>query len=174
MSYQEFFQDYMQDIYARSEAESDFSEVVFTERVCDFLVDQAVLENYTSATYKKTGMGIRVDAYDFSEESDALTLIVTSFHHEPGSLTRTLMNTVFKRVTKFFEKSQNRSFFKSLDETDQGYGLARDIYLAGSGGNLRKLRFILISNALLSTSVDDKIAEQEIHGIPCSFYDMDL
>ncbi len=43
----------MQDIYARSAAESDFSEVVFTERVCDFLVEQAVLENYTAASYKR-------------------------------------------------------------------------------------------------------------------------
>ena len=57
MSYEEFFRDFMQDIYARSEAESDFSEVVFTERICDFLVEQAVLENYTVASYKKKIFG---------------------------------------------------------------------------------------------------------------------
>lgn len=174
MSYQEFFQDYMQDIYARSEAESDFSEVVFTERVCDFLVDQAVLENYTTASYKKTGLGVRVDAYDLSEDSDTLTIIVTSFYNKPESLTKTVINTVFKRAIKFFEKNLSDSFYRSLDESDQGYSLARDIYLTCSAGNLRKLRFILISNALLSKSVDDKIAEQTIQGIPCSFDVWDL
>ena len=174
MSYQEFFQDYMQDIYARSEAESDFYEVVFTERVCDFLVDQAVLENYTAASYKKTGMGIRVDAYDFSDDADTLTLIVANFHNQPESLTKTAINTVFKRGIKFFEKSQSDSFYRSLDESDLGYGLARDICLTCKAGNLRKLRFILISNALLSKSVDDRIEEQTVQGIPCSFDVWDL
>lgn len=164
----------MQDIYARSEAESDFSEVIFTERVCDFLVDQAVLEDYTVASYKKTPLGIRVDAYDYSEESDALTIIVTDFHNEPDSLTKTLISTVFKRVIKFFEKSLNSSFYESLDESDLGFSLARDINVSCSLGKLRKLQFILLSNALLSKSVDDQISEQEIQGFPCSFDVWDL
>ncbi|MCF6248582.1 MAG: AIPR family protein [Desulfobacula sp.] len=174
MSYDDFFKDFMQDIYARSEAESDFSEVVFTERVCDFLVEQAVLENYTAASYKKKTMGIRVDAYDYSEESDALTLMITDFHSEPDSLTKTLITTVFKRVTKFFEKGLNRAFYQSLDESDAGFSLARDIYTFGSSGKLRKLRFILLSNAMLSRSVNDKISEHDIRGFPCSFDIWDL
>ncbi len=174
MSYEAFYKDYMQDIYARSEAESDFSEVVFTERVCDFLVDQAVLENYTAASYKKTPLGIRVDAYDYSVESDALSLIITDFHIKPESLTRTLITKVFKRVIKFFEKSLEGSFYQSLDESDPGFGLARDIYTSSSVGKLRKLRFILLSNGLLSKSVDEKIPAQEIQGIPCSFDVWDL
>ena len=174
MSYEEFYHDYMQDIYARAEAESDFSEVVFTERVCDFLVDQAVLENYTAASYKKTPLGIRVDAYDYSVESDALTLIITDFHIKPESLTRTLITRVLKRVIKFFEKSLEGSFYQSLDESDPGFGLARDIYTSSSVGKLRKLRFILLSNGLLSKSVDEKIPAQEIQGIPCSFDVWDL
>ena len=60
MNYEDFYQDFLQDIYARSEAERDFSEVIFTERVCDFLVDQAVLENYTATSFKKKSMGLRV------------------------------------------------------------------------------------------------------------------
>lgn len=174
MNYEAFYKDYMQDIYARSEAESDFSEVVFTERVCDFLVDQAVLENYTAASYKKTSLGIRVDAYDYAAESDALTLIITDFHIRPESLTKTLVTRVFKRVIKFFEKSLDNSFYQSLDESDPGFGLARDIYTSHSVEKLRKLRFILLSNGLLSKSVDEKISEQEIRGIPCSFDVWDL
>ncbi len=174
MSYEEFYKDYMQDVYARSEAESDFSEVVFTERVCDFLVDQAVLENYTAASYKKTPLGLRVDAYDYSVESDALTLIITDFHIKPESLTKTLITRVFKRVIKFFEKSLESSFYQSLDESDPGFGLARDIYTSHSVGKLRKLRFILLSNGLLSKSVDEIIPEQKIQDIPCLFDVWDL
>lgn len=171
MKYEEFYKDFMQDIYARSEAERDFSEVVFTERVCDFLVEQAVLENYTSASYKKKTIGIRVDAYDYSEESDFLTLVVTDFHDEPDSLTKTLIASVFKRAVKFFEKSLDYSFHQSLDESDPGFSLAREINL--SSGKLRKVRFVLLSNALLSRSVDE-ISEQNIQGFPCSFDIWDL
>ena len=174
MSYEEFYKDFMQDIYARSEAESHFSEVIFTERMCDFLVDQAVLENYTAASYKKTHLGIRVDAYDYSEESDALTLVITDFHNKPESLTKTLITRLFNRVKKFFKKSQGSSFYQSLDESDPGFGLARDINACCSSGKLRKVRSILLSNALLSKSVDDKIPEEEVGGVPCSFDVWDL
>jgi len=174
MSYEEFFKDFMQDIYARSEAESDFSEVVFTEKVCDFLVEQAVLENYTVASYKKKSLGIRVDAYDYSEESDTLTLIITDFHYEPDSLTRTLISKIFKRVTKFFEKSIDISFYKALDESDPGFSLAAEIHTFCASEKIRKLRFILISNALLSRSVDDEIQEVIINEIPGSFDIWDL
>ena len=171
MKYEEFYKDFMQDIYVRSEAERDFSEVVFTERVCDFLVEQAVLENYTSASYKKKTMGLRVDAYDYSEESDVLTLMVTNFYDKPDSLTRTLITSVFKRAVKFFEKSLDNSFHKSLDESDPGFSLAREINV--SSEKIRKVRFILLSNALLSKSVGE-ISEQNIQGFPCSFDIWDL
>ncbi|MDA3824183.1 MAG: hypothetical protein PF450_16440 [Bacteroidales bacterium] len=147
MSYDDFFKDFMQDIYARSAADRDFSEVVFTERVCDFLVEQAVLENHTAASYKKKTLGIRVDAYDYSDESDMLTLIVTNFHNEPASLTQTLITRVFKRAVKFFAKALDSSFYKSLDESDPGFNLARDINAFCSSKKLRKTRFVLLSNA---------------------------
>lgn len=174
MSYEVFFKDFMQDIYARSAAESDFSEVVFTERVCDFLVEQAVLENYTAARYKKKTLGIRVDAYHYSDESDMLTLIVTDFYNEPVSLTKTIMTKVFKRAVKFFAKGIDSSFYKSLDESDPGFNLARDINAFCSSKKLRKIRFILLSNALLSKSVNEILPEYDVKGYPCSFDIWDL
>jgi AIPR protein/Abortive infection phage resistance protein N-terminal domain len=174
MSYEDFFKDYMQDIYARSAAESDFSEVVFTERVCDFLVEQAVLENFTVSIYKKKTLGIRVDASDYSEESDVLTLIVTDFYNKPASLTKTIISTVFKRVVKFFAKGLDISFYRSLDESDPGFSLARDINAFCSCKKLRRIRFILLSNALLSKSVDDIIPDYDVKGFPCSFDIWDL
>lgn len=53
MTKEEFFQDFMQDIYARAEAGSQFNEPVFVECMCDFLVDQAVLDEFALISYKK-------------------------------------------------------------------------------------------------------------------------
>ena len=36
MNYEEYYANYMQNIYAKSEAESDFYEVIFTEKILDF------------------------------------------------------------------------------------------------------------------------------------------
>jgi hypothetical protein len=36
MSFADYYQDFMQDIYARSDAEQDFTESIFTERVCEY------------------------------------------------------------------------------------------------------------------------------------------
>ena len=41
---QDFYNEFMQEIYARSGAEGDFNEAVFTERMCEFLVEQANIE----------------------------------------------------------------------------------------------------------------------------------
>ncbi|MBI9091107.1 MAG: AIPR family protein [Desulfobacterium sp.] len=171
MMYEEFFKDFMQDIYARSESKNDFSEVIFTERVCDFLVEQAVLENYTPVSYKKKTMGLKVDAYNSSENFDTLILLVTDFHNKPGSLTKTLVGAVFNRAMKFFEKSLDKSFYQSLDESDCGFSLAREINV--SSKNLRKVQIILLSNALLSKSVK-AIPEQKIQSVPISFDIWDL
>ena len=97
--------------------------------------------------------------------------MVTNFYDKPDSLTRTLITSVFKRAVKFFEKSLDNSFHKSLDESDPGFSLAREINV--SSEKIRKVRFILLSNALLSKSVGE-ISEQNIQGFPCSFDIWDL
>lgn len=171
MTYEEFYHDCMQDIYARSEAESDFTEAIFTEKVCDFLVEQAVLENYTSAFYKKSTIGIRVDAYDFSEETGILTLIVTDFNYKPDSLTQTAINAIKKRGVKFFEKSLDRKFYQALEESDPGYKLARDISTFST--KIQKVRFILLSSSLLSKRVED-VPDESIGDFQCSFDIWDL
>lgn len=162
MSYENFYKEFLQDIYARSEAERDFSEVIFTEKICDFLVDQAVLENYTTTSFKKKSQGIRVDAYDISEESGFLSLIVTDFNNAPDTLTLTSIKTITKRVEKFFEKCLDDQFYKSLEESDPGFKLAREIHLISS--KLRKVRFIVISTSLLSKRISE-IPEEFINGI---------
>ncbi len=170
MTHEEFFNEYMQSIYSGSEAQSNYKEVQFTEHVCDFLVDQATIENYSTVSYKKTTTGIRVDAYDYSDTGE-LTLIVTDYRLQPETLTTTDIEKNFKRVIKFFKKSLNNAFYQGLDESDQGFNVAREIYTYSS--NIRKIKFILISNADLSKRAGT-IPNQKIENISCLFDIWDL
>jgi len=170
MTYEDFFHEYMQSIYSSSEAQNNYKEVEFTERVCDFLVDQAIIENYAVVSYKKTTTGVRVDAYDYSESGE-LTLIISDYRLQPETLTTTDIEKNFKRVIKFFTKSLNDTFYQGLDESDQGFNVAREIYTNSS--DIRKIKFILVSNAQLSKRADT-VTSQIIENISCFFDVWDL
>lgn len=151
MIYEEFYHDYMQGIHTKSYTDGNYTEVEFTEKLCEFLVDQAILENYTLASFKKSALGIRLDAYDYSSDSGSLTLIITDYRSEPETLSQTDIGKIFKRVTKFFQKSLDENFYQSLDESDVGFTPAREIFSHASA--IRKVKFLLISSAQLSKRV---------------------
>jgi len=50
MSIDLFYNEFMQSIYSEAEVGSKFNEPVFVEKVCDYLVDQAVIENFKVET----------------------------------------------------------------------------------------------------------------------------
>jgi len=153
MNHEEYYQEFMQDLYARSGADGNFLEPVFTERMCDFLVDQAIIQNYTLAEFKKTSPGIRVDAWNYNEETDVLSLFVVDFRveREISSLTQTDVDKGFKRLEKFLEKCNKADFFKSLEESTPGYAIAREIY--EKRNDISRVHFFLLSNATLSSRV---------------------
>lgn len=62
MSINDYYTEFMQSIYARSGAVQNFTETVFTEYMCDFLVDIATVQNYTYSGYRNSSRGIRADA----------------------------------------------------------------------------------------------------------------
>ena len=110
--------EFMQDIYARSNAENNFYESVFTERMCEFLVDQATIENYTYVGYKKGVKGLRVDAWHYNHETEVFDLFVADFRSERNleSLSKTDITKCFKRVENFFTESLKIQFHQSLEE----------------------------------------------------------
>lgn len=160
----------MQDIYARSGAEKDFTEAQLTEYMCEFLVDQATIENYSYAGYKHSSRGIRVDAWYFNEETEILNLLVTDFRYSnsPETLSATEINRDFKRLEKFFIESLKLNFLSGLEESSSGYELAREIYENNKSNIISRIQFILLTNAQLSKRIST-LNKSEINGIPCEY-----
>ncbi len=171
MTFEQYFNDYMQDIYAKSEADNNFNEVMFTERVCDFLVEQAVLEDYTLVSYKKTNQGMRIDAYQHSQKSGSFTFVITDYRSFPETLIKSNITKIFKRASKFFQKSLERKFYQSLDESDLGFSVAREICEYST--NFNKVNFILISAAELSNRANT-VPNKIISNYECFFDVWDL
>jgi hypothetical protein len=153
MDHEKYYQEFMQDLYARSGADGNFLEPVFTERMCDFLVDQAIIQNFTIAEFKKNSSGIRVDAWDYNEETEVLSLFVVDFRaeREISSLTQTDVDKGFKRLEKFLDKCGKAAFYKSLEESTPGYAVAREIH--EKRNDVSRVHFFLLSNAILSSRV---------------------
>lgn len=153
MDESEYFENFMQDIYAAASAKEDYYQTVFTERMCAFLEENAVIENYALAAFKKEALGLRVDAWHLNKESEVLCLFVTDFRaqHEMESLNQGDVDKWFRRVEKFFAKCKEKTFYATMEETIEGYEVAREVH--DNLNVISRVRFILLSNATISNRV---------------------
>jgi hypothetical protein len=168
MTLEEYYESFMQDIYARSDAEGNFHEHIFTERMCEFLVDHATLENYEVVAYKKNTKGLRVDAWNLDDDTGILNLLVADFRVEPVPQTLSRADAIkhFRRAERFLTESLRREFHQSLEETTPGYELARTIFEKST--QISRVRFFLLSSTLISSRLES-IESSEIEGIRCTY-----
>ena len=164
----EYHEEFIQDILARAGSEANFTEAVFTERMCEFLVDQAVIENFTYVGYRNSTRGIRVDAWDYNGDAETLTLFVSDFRfsNDLERLSGADVTKSFKRLEKFFNECLNLNFLAAMEESAPAYELARMIYEPSV--LISKVEFFLLSNAELSTRVDS-INREPVPGYACTY-----
>ncbi|MBL7003545.1 MAG: AIPR family protein [Gammaproteobacteria bacterium] len=151
MTDNEYYANYMQDIYARAGSMDDFTEEQFTEEMCDFLVDQAVVESYDSSFFKKTHLGIRIDAWYYQAERHELDLFICDYEITPDLrvLTQSDVDNHLKRAERFLAKSLSTEYYHEIEESLPIYSVARTIYK--SRELITKVKIILLSNASLSS-----------------------
>jgi hypothetical protein len=173
MSTEDFYTEFMQDIYARAGAEENFTEIIFVERFCDFLVDQAIINNYSYIGFRKHERGVRLDAWDFNSENGSLDVFVTDFRYSRGleTITNTDIKKAFKRSEKFFAICLSPTFLDNLEESTPAYELAH--FIRTQLDRIQRIRFFLITNALLSKRVTP-IESNEFREIKCSYNVWDI
>ena len=75
------YKDMLDQIGAGASAGGTVAQAAFTQSFCDFLVEQQYINDY-STSYFNTQWGaayMRVDAYDYDEQTHDLTLIISDF-----------------------------------------------------------------------------------------------
>ena len=154
MSIDLFYNEFMQSIYSEAEVGSKFNEPVFVEKVCDYLVDQAVIENFNLCSYKKDTLGLKLDAWNQNEQNGVLTLVVSHYKDKFETLTTTNAKQISKRALRFFEKALEHNFYSTMEETDSAFPLARDICLKAP--NISSVKIIIITNGVISKSLKNQ------------------
>lgn len=160
----EFHEEFFQDIHATGDAEGTFVEDAFFDLFCGHLVDAGELDTADRALYIGQ-RGVRIDGYggDPADCDGVLSLIIADFAQsaDVASLSATDMEAAFARAVKFLKKSLDQDFRMGLEETSPAFGLA-DLINARWAGTT-KVRFILISNRVLSARVDGKVGGTHDH-----------
>ena len=133
MSVEEFYKELRSSIGAGASANRDYTEVEFLEYVTKELDDAGNLEGCDVCHYKAQ-RGVRVDGYWFKESETAIDLFITDFSDRETieSITKTDVAAILKRLENFFINSAKKNLYDNLEETSQGYSLARDINAKGS------------------------------------------
>src|SRR5690554_2439954 len=119
MNVDDYYKEYMQDIYARADSKEDFTEEQFTEEMCEFLVAEAVIDSYEIVYYRKSSQGIRIDAWNFEWDKKELCLFVCDFQplSDLRSLTQTEIESSFKRAENFFLKSIKGKLYQNVEDS---------------------------------------------------------
>ncbi|MCB1806879.1 MAG: AIPR family protein, partial [Candidatus Competibacteraceae bacterium] len=159
---EEFFHDFRQQFLTDAEINQDFQLTSFVTLIAEELRESGVIEDFTSCHYRSRG--IRTDGYWFDDEG-ILSLFIADFEFRTSlsSLTRTDVDTAFKRLQGFLEASLTGRLHNELDFTTPEYDIARQIWDRRS--SIRRVEFYLLSERVLSDriqSLDDLI----ISGIP--------
>lgn len=162
VSLEDFHQDFMQGIISQAQSRGISKQEVFFESVCDSLVSEGELsQDYMAAEYNKRDM--EVSGYDFDEERGKLSLLVHYFfqNDEIQTLTKIQIETKFKKLKTFFLKSSEK-LYETLEEGFEHHSMAYNIYLYLIKNEIRKIRFIIITDGKitknLSSILNEKIA----------------
>jgi len=172
----EFHKSFMQDVWGAAAADRQFSESSFVELFTEYLQEAGEFDEFAYTPFRSTiNRGIQIDGYagDPVETEGILTLIASDFNQDDalGSLTKTEIGRVFRRVERFFSFSLKDDFYIKLEESSPGFGVAQMIN--ERKGSIRRVRVVLISNRNLSERVEG-MKESAVAGIPVTYSVWDI
>jgi len=148
-----FFEDLRQDIILRADATENFTDEAFAEVITEYLIDSGAIDEFVPCKFIHRGM--RVDGYALKWDEALLELYVVDCRRGDVAekMSKAEMVLVFKKAETFFEKSCLASFVEQMEVAHPAFGLARTIL--DQSEQIKRVRFYLITNAHLTSSVKD-------------------
>lgn len=160
----EYYEDFINKIMLGADTNLTFTQSQFFDTCINFLVEDGIIgDEYTYTEYISADKMQRVDGYYFEENRNILNLIVVDFENTRTieSINKGDMESSFKKAERFFKKSLKKDFYTSLEETNEGYGLAKFIY--SNLAEISEVNIILLTNKILKTKIK-KLEASEIDG----------
>jgi len=151
--YEEFYNDFMQEIYVASDVGEDFKESQFFTKSMEYIVEEGIVEDYYHLPFRHKNLGMKVDGYSLIEDREILTIFICDFNddHVLKTLIQSDIETSVKRVTKFINHSIHKKLYSDLEETSPGYEIAYFLY--ENQRRFNAINIVIVSNKVLSGRV---------------------
>ena len=174
-----YYKEIMSNVSRLAEANEDHSEAMFFENRMKILIEDGHSVEYEDEDdkkkkstksdeiqggYKYTYLrqtGLRVDGYEFLIDRSTLILYICHFvqSNEINTLTRTEITQFLKNTGRFYEKSLDKSYLNSLEETSDGYEVAS--FINKNHKSIDQIGVRIVTNCLLSARVKNTILNEE-------------
>ena len=141
----ESYSEFMNEVALTSNVEGNFDHSIFFKNYERVFSENGDIENLDEAYYSGTGMDISGYSIDF--DNKILSLSVCDFRQLPEmqELRKDTMDTKFKHLENFFNKSKRNRWFEELEETSASFNLAYTINQRAD--EIERVRCVLFSNA---------------------------
>jgi len=137
-----------------ADANEVFPEESFFEYVSELLGESGILDNVEYCPYRNSTRGMKIDGYSWNPLEKTICGLVVNFTNESDlieTLTNKQITDIGKRVTRFFDKVDNKAFIDSLEVTDPGRVAAADI--SDFLDEALKFRVVIFTDQVLSSRV---------------------
>lgn len=142
-----FAEDLRQEILTEAELPDQelMRSEVFTRRMIDVLIEAGEVEDALPAYHR--GRGVEVAAYGVDDD-DTLNLVVTEYRGDvpPTSVTRTQIDTAFRRLEAFWTRCSTAPYHEDLEESSDAYDMARHVHQVAR--RIRRLRLFVVTDGL--------------------------
>lgn len=168
-----FHSEFLQEIYSEAESRDLMRSAVFLEKVCETLEATGdINSDYAVAEYQKIGM--EVHGYDYDSERKCLYLIVNQFFQTEDikTLTKDDIQTKFKRLKSFLEKSVN-GLYKDMEPAYESHAMAYEIYDWYEKKAIDKIIMLIISDGKATRNLIN-LESEEVDGISIDYRVIDI
>jgi hypothetical protein len=173
--FEQFVECFHQDVIVQSQDTDNesFKEEQFTELMLLYLADISEVDNFEICSHQ--GRGIKVNAYNFSNESDSqegifLDLFVSLYSGDvpPQTISKTDLQTQFKRLKTFFNNAITHNY-TNLEESSPAFDLADRIHQLKD--NILRVRLFVLTDGIANV---DAIENETLESAIISYHVWDM
>ena len=149
---QKHYVEFWQEVRLGAQSTGELQATAFFEMYASLAADNGDCGDLACTHARREGTnGYQIDGYALDVDHGELVIAISDFHDstELQSINRSALAVLFRKGERFFESALQPNFIAQLEETSVDFQVA--YYIAASASEIRRVRFIVFSNARLAT-----------------------
>ncbi|PXV66920.1 AIPR protein [Dysgonomonas alginatilytica] len=172
MNIKEFADDFLENVFVNIEAGDSNQEDELTKDIIEYIKDCGEVFEPIICHYKQRG--IKINAYDYNEESNTLDLFVTILKSGTG-LQKTSDHDIedaFKKICEFYKMAVSDKLISKIDESNEdAYELAQ--LIDEIKNQHQHVRFFVLTNGTVSSDILPECITDSRVSFEYNLWDMD-